>query len=300
MEPGLFTIEPGFAVPLELVSDATTLVLKSETVTLNGHVTIDGSYIQGPGTLATTGTVTVINGAALTDDAVWTNQGTVDVTSGQIGGGPFNNQTSAVLNITGDGNPFLSDVTLTNAGTVDSGSSGLTYMEASVTNTGSVVVLAGTLDLTADFVNDGTAVIDSGSRLDVASAVDPSSSGLFLLEGSCSLEIAAALGSGTKIQFLGSSPSNELIIDNFANFGTHVGSSSYAGPLLESFGPGDTIDLKDLSSTGLALSFSAATGDLQLTNSSSHATLKFQTSSLGSGTFYAASDGAGGTLLTHH
>jgi len=44
--------------------------------------TIQGATFEGPGTLATTGTVTVVDGAVLTDGAVWTNQGTVDVSSG--------------------------------------------------------------------------------------------------------------------------------------------------------------------------------------------------------------------------
>ena len=77
--------------------------------------------------------------------------------------------------------------------------------------------------------------------------------------------------------------------------------ASYTGSLLENFAAGDVIDLKGIASTGLGLNYSAASGDLQITGSSGNAlaTLAFQTSTLGAGTFHVASDGAGGTLLTH-
>jgi len=116
--------------------------------------TIQGATFEGPGTLATTGTVTVVDGAVLTDGAVWTNQGTVDVSSGQIGGGPFNNQTNAVLNLTGDSDPFLTGVTLTNAGTIDSGSAGLTYLYATITDTGTIDISSGSGTL--DFLEGGS------------------------------------------------------------------------------------------------------------------------------------------------
>jgi hypothetical protein len=51
----------------------------------------------------------------------------------------------------------------------------------------------------------------------------------------------------------------------------------------------------------LGLNYSAASGDLQIADSGGNAlaTLAFQNSTLGAGTFHVASDGAGGTLLTH-
>ena len=45
-------------------------------------------------------------------------------------------------------------------------------------------------------------------------------------------EVAAALGTQTHMNFLGSS---ELLIDSAASFGVNVGSTSYAGPQLQSF-----------------------------------------------------------------
>jgi hypothetical protein len=148
-------------------------------------------------------------------------------------------------------------------------------------------------------VDDGTVAMASGASLDVSS-VDASSYGIFQLT-KASLEIDAVLGSNLKIQFLGSDPSNKLIVDSAAKFGLQVGTKSYSGPLLEGFAAGDVVDLKSIASAGLGLSYSATSGDLQITNSAGAgvATLLFQNSSLGTGTFHLASDGSGGTLLTH-
>jgi parallel beta-helix repeat protein len=147
----------------------------------------------------------------------------------------------------------------------------------------------------ANLTNNGTVAVATGGSLDVSSAVDPSSTGIFQLQGTATLEIAAVLGSNAKIQFLGSAPSAKLTIDNVANFGTHVGTASYAGPLLEGFAAGDVIDLKGIAfSTPPALTYTASNGTLQV----GHA-LMFQQSSLGAGAFHVASDGAGGSLLTH-
>jgi hypothetical protein len=95
-------------------------------------------------------------------------------------------------------------------------------------------------------------------------------------------------------------PTNKLIIDNAANFGTHVGTTSYAGTLLENFAGGNVIDLKSIASAGSALAYSAASGELQIAAGGvAIATLLFQNSSLGAGAFHAVTDGFGGTLITH-
>ena len=85
-------------------------------------------------------------------------------------------------------------------------------------------------------------------------------------------------------------------------FGTGVGGSSYAGPPIENFVAGDTIDLHSFSATGAALPYNPANGLLQITNGSSQvATLDFQNSTLGTGSpnFSFASDGSGGIKITH-
>jgi hypothetical protein len=147
----------------------------------------------------------------------------------------------------------------------------------------------------ASVLDDGTVAV-AGS-LDVSSAVNPASTGLFDLLGGSTLDVAAALGSRSQMSF--AAPS-ELVVDNAALFGTHVGTNGYAGPLLEDFVSGATIDLRAFSPVGLSESYSSAKGLLQLRDGASQvATLHFQNSSLGGGTFAFNSDGAGGLLITH-
>jgi hypothetical protein len=153
----------------------------------------------------------------------------------------------------------------------------------------------------SNLLNDGLVNIVSGTSLDISSAVNPASTGIFELTNKGSLEIASLLGTNVKIKFLGTTPANKLTIDSAKNFGLHVGTTSYKGPLLEDFKAGDVIDLKGIASTGLKLNYSPTTGDLQITASGGGvvATLEFQNSSLGAGSFHTATDNAGGTLLTH-
>jgi len=91
-----------------------------------------------------------------------------------------------------------------------------------------------------------------------------------------------------------------LTIDSAAKFGVNIGKSTYAGPLLEDFKAGDVIDLKGIAAAGLKLNYNATTGDLQITTSSGGvvATLQFQNSSLGTGSFHAVTDNAGGAFIT--
>jgi hypothetical protein len=95
---------------------------------------------------------------------------------------------------------------------------------SSITGVGAVAVDAGA-SWTLTGANTIATITDMGtlavaSSLDVSSAVSTSSSGVFQLTGKSSLEIAAVLGLGTKIQFLGTAPSNDLTIDKAANFVT--------------------------------------------------------------------------------
>jgi hypothetical protein len=146
--------------------------------------------------------------------------------------------------------------------------------------------------------NNGVVAVSYGASLDITGAVDPASTGLFVLTAQSSLEISKLLGAGTQIQFVGGS--NTLTIDNIADFGLHVGSSAYAGPLLENFQGSDVIDLKNISNVGLRLNYSAVSGDLQISGAGGAvATLRFQNSTLGSGNFHIGTDHAGGSVITH-
>jgi hypothetical protein len=142
--------------------------------------------------------------------------------------------------------------------------------------------------------DDGTLNV-SGS-LTVSAAIDPTSTGLFELAGGSTLEVAAALGISTRMRF---DTGSELVIDHAGSFGVNVGTNHYAGSLLEDFG-GATIDIKDFSDTGLSMHYTKGTGLLQLSNSANQvATLDFQNSTLGGGTFHVGYDGSTGVLITH-
>ncbi|HUB14538.1 MAG TPA: hypothetical protein VMB34_21490 [Acetobacteraceae bacterium] len=146
----------------------------------------------------------------------------------------------------------------------------------------------------ATVVNDGS--LGVAGSLDVTTAVAGGSTGTFQLDAHSSLEVAAALGIGSKISFAAGS---SLVVDSFGQFGENVGTGSYAGPMLENFA-GSTVDLQGFGMTGLDMNFSNSSGLLQLTNSASQmATLAFQSSSLGAGTFHFNVDGGTGVFITH-
>ena len=144
-------------------------------------------------------------------------------------------------------------------------------------------------------VDNGT--LNVGGSLDVSTAIDPSSVGIFNLTSSSTLDVAAALGTKTQIAF---ASGGDLMIDNTGSFGINVGTTAYAGPLLDGFGAGAGIDLTHFAATGATLNFNSTTGLLQITNGTEQsASLSFQTASLGTGSFHIASDGGAGALLTH-
>jgi hypothetical protein len=144
-------------------------------------------------------------------------------------------------------------------------------------------------------LNNGT-IVSTGS-LSVSTAIDPSSTGLFQLGNGSTFECAVDLGTQAQMMFIGNS---RLVVDNTALFGINVGTASYVGPQLQDFVAGSTIDLMNLSFAGGALTFDSSTGILQISNIAHQvASLSFQTSSLGSGNFQMASDGASGVLITH-
>jgi hypothetical protein len=140
-------------------------------------------------------------------------------------------------------------------------------------------------------VNGGLAV--SGS-LDVTTAVNAASTGAFDLGSGSVLEVAAATGAQTAMDFLGAS---QLVVDNASLFGTGIGGASYLGSQLENFGSGDSIDLHNFSASGASLAYDSSSGLLQLSNGGALATLDFQQSTLGGGSFHLAADASGSGLL---
>ncbi len=148
----------------------------------------------------------------------------------------------------------------------------------------------------ASVLNRGTLVLGANDSLDVTGSVNAASTGLFVLNNLSLLEVAADVGAGNTIEFLGT---GELTVDAVAQFGNNVGLTTYTGPLIEKFGLGDSIDLKNLVSAGATDAYNSTTGLLQLTSGSTKATQAFQNASLGAGAFHIGSDSHGDVLLTH-
>ncbi len=175
------------------------------------------------------------------------------------------------------------------------GSSAFNNFATLTDDPGGAWTLTGTNTI-ANVLDNGSLTI--GGSLNVTSAVSAASTGQFIFQSGGSLDVAADVAANSKIDFLGA---GQLTIDNAASFGTGVGGTSYAGPLLQDFGAGDRIDLHNFAVSALSMLYDANSGLLQISNGSNKvATLDFQTSTLGSGTgFTAASDGNGGLWLTH-
>jgi hypothetical protein len=161
---------------------------------------------------------------------------------------------------------------------------------------GGAWTLNGANNSVANVTNNGTLVVTGSCK--IWTAIDSSSSGQFqlgLAGASCTLEVASETGSLSQTNFLGN---GKLIIDNAGIFGASVGTSSYTGPLLESFGAGDTIQILNFSASGATISFDGSTGLAQIRNTTQKATLDFQTSTLASGGLQVASDGGTGIYVT--
>jgi hypothetical protein len=190
-----------------------------------------------------------------------------------------------------------------NAGTIEA--NGGTLSTASViggtgvlkADTGATLALSGVGDASASVVNNGSVALAANASLDVTGSVDATSSGIFQLNASSLLEIAADRGAADKMRFLGT---GKLTIDAAAKFGLNVGTASYSGPLVEDFVAGDQILLNDIAPTGLTPNYNATTGLLQLNNGSANvATLAFDKATLGTGSFHVADDSHGHALITH-
>ena len=175
------------------------------------------------------------------------------------------------------------------------GTGSITNFQTLTVDAGADWTLTGTNTI-ANVIANGTVAV-SGS-FDVSGAIDPSSVGVLKLDAGAILEVAAALGTATQMLF---QPSSELILDSADLFGVNVGSLNYAGPQLQGFDFGDIIDIKNFAAAGATYTFNASSGLLQVSNDVGQtASLGFQISSLGSGSFQVTGDGATGIFITRN
>ena len=255
------------------------------TVTNSGNISASGTGGAGVD-LALGGSLTNNSSGSITGNAfgvfVKGAGGTV-ANAGAISGATY------AVDFAGSGtNRLIVDPGAQFIGKVTANSTAANTIEL-VSGTGSIGGLGG---VGSAFTNFQTLAVDAGGSWTLAGANTTSS----VLDAG-SLDLAGTLNNSATIAFQGSS--SQLLIDNAASFGSNIGTPSYTGPQLQHFVGGDKIDLKNISSANVNLNYNATTGLLQITNGASQvATLDFQNSSLGSGTFQAMSDGGLGTLIT--
>lgn len=268
------------------ISSGTAAISNFGTVSGHTAITMSNGATSATGTVVNFGSIVSTAGAAGT--AIRFGSGTERLVlhaGSSITGKVFGGSGSNTLELASGG-----------AGTTGSIGSQFLNFGTVVVDAGASWTLTGTNTM-GTVTNNGTLAVGTSSTLDVTGAVSPGSTGLFQLNSASVLEVLADTGAANKMQFLGA---GEVIVDKAANFGTNVGKTTYTGPLIENFGTAAKIDLKDVSVSGSVLNYASATGLLQITQGSTGvATLAFQNSSLGTGTFHSGNDGTGHLLLTH-
>ncbi len=304
----------GFGTVSNVVPSAKLVEANGGTLTINGAVTSAGTVqsdagavlvLTGTGNSATTVTdngAINIGGKTLTASGTVTVGGTgaIKMAAGAFSAGSLSIASGGVLS--GSGSVTGAPV---NAGRIEA-SGGTLAVSGAVTgagtlqaDSGAALNLNGTGNSQASMLDNGTVNIGGSDSLDVTGSVGSSSTGLFVLTNASLLEVAADTGGSSQISFLGAS-GDKLVVDAVGSFGSNVGTTSCTGPLLENFAAVDTVDLKNLLFSGATIdSYTSGTGLLQLHSGATKATLLFQNSSLGSGSFHIAADSGTGTVVTH-
>jgi hypothetical protein len=273
-------------------------VANAGLIEANGGVLGVTGSITGAGTLQADSAATLsLTGASILATKV-TDNGTVSLGGGTLKATTFT--VAAASKLIGSGTVqnavANSGLVEANGGTL-SVTGAITGAGALQADSGATLALTGAVNSATTVKDNGTVSIGVGDKLTVTGAVDPASTGVFLLNNSSVLDVAVDKGTSNKMSFIGT---GRLAVDAIAQFGNNIGTTSYTGPLLENFGIGDAIQLKDLNFAGASIvSYTAASGLLQLANGATKSTLLFQDSTLG-GTkaFHLGNDGGGHVLLT--
>jgi fibronectin-binding autotransporter adhesin len=294
----------GIAVNLTARDSLTNGATTDATATISG--VLDGVFFDGTGTVENFGTISGTTGVWFVAGATGTviDAGSIVSSDGAAGTAIFL-RTAASRLIADPGATFVGKV-LGGGGTLELaagsaageiggiGTAFAQFTTLSVDPAASWTLQGG--NAIGTITDDGTLALAAGATLAITSAVDPASTGIFELNAGALLSIAADTGPADRIAFLAGAT---LAIADAAQFGTGVGTPGYAGPLIEDFGPGATIELKDITAAGATMSYSEATGLLQITSGASNASLLFDTANLGNGTFQLGHDSTGHLLVTH-
>jgi hypothetical protein len=260
-----------------LQNDA-TLDLNDFGLTLSGTATLSYSLVVDEGTLVTThGSTTSITFTTLGSGADWQNSGAVGATGAlTIGDGSYNGDT--VTNEKGGVYDLLNGGVIENGGASTSSfvnAAGATFAKTAGTGDSTVAVV---------FTNNGAVAVETGT-IEFQNTVG--GSGSFAIAAGSVLQFDAAVASGPRIDFAGTS-GGELMLADAPQFGAAI----------HGFGGTDAIDLSDVGFAGVTLGYSgnATKGVLTVIEGVSKAELTlFGDYKLAD--FHASNDGSGGTLI---
>ncbi len=216
------------------LTGGTVAIAADQTLSVSGSASIGtATYLEGPGTLLTSGPVSLVGEMLFGDGATWSNSGTASDAGLVLFGVQvsdtvtFVNQTGGVFDLTTDTAGFTeydygnyATATFDNAGLLEkTGGTGTNYIEALLTNTGTINVASGVLELDSGGVIDGT------------------------LEGVGTLALAG--GTFTSSDFAGLSGSNLLLDGGVVGFSA----ASIDGTFTETTGAASFADAADLTGT---------------------------------------------------
>ncbi len=245
------------------------------SLTNSGTTNSTGSSTLSDVAITNTGTLNVASGTLTVDPAPFINTGTVDVESGAIlalsgetvtnTGGTVNAGGGSTLDLAGaeidngtltnsgmlnsTGTSTLSDVTITNTGTLESTSGKLTISDPSgptLTNSGTLEANGGELDITNEpVINTGTLQAIDDSTLKLTSTTVTNTGGTVNVGGGSALDLSnAAIDTGTltnsgMLNSTGTSALSDVAITNTGTLESTGGKltiSDPAGPTLTNTG----------------------------------------------------------------
>jgi hypothetical protein len=266
-----------------------TLGLNGHTLTLSGANNNLSDTISGAGTVAVTGAA-IANGLNLTGGAVLLDAGSITL-NGNMQIGQSGTDTAA-FSIASTGTLNLQDNTLYTSGAGSIVNAGLIVKSVSgtqhayiqtITNTGTIEVLTGTLEI-GSFFNDGLVSITNGTvQTDYSAVANTGDTGTFDIGTNGVLYDEYGLAASQSVAFTGTSAELEI-----GQYGPFAGTIS-------GFTAGDTIDIFGTT----ANSYSYAAGVITLfENSTSVSSIAI--ANLGTNNLSLISDGNGGTSLVYN
>jgi hypothetical protein len=155
-----------------------TLALGGHTLTLTGTVSLDGGLANGSGKIAVSGATEVSN-YVLEGTAALANSGTLTIaTSTELYDGYNSSDAATVSNLAGGEIILLGSSsiytagasTFSNAGSLVAEGGGTKYIYPATTNTGTIEVAQGTLDMQSTVAGAGGFTLDTGTQMTFAGA----------------------------------------------------------------------------------------------------------------------------------